>query len=144
MPDARAPLSLHASAVSVEDKAVVILGASGSGKSTLALQMMALGASLVGDDQLLLHRAGDALWVQPAARLSGMIEARGVGILKAAPRFPSEVCLCVDLDHVETRRLPLAHTQQWLGLTVPRLKKVEGPAFPAAILQYLKAGLAEV
>lgn len=144
MPDVAGPLSLHASAVSIESNAVVIVGASGRGKSSLALQLMAMGASLVGDDQLLLHRDDDELWARPAERLVGLIEARGVGILQAAAQYPCRVRLCVDMDRLETERLPHRYVQTWLGLSVPSLRKVDGPAFPAAILQYLKAGRSEV
>jgi len=47
-------MQLHATAVAFDQKAVVITGPSGAGKSSLALQMMAFGADLVADDQVIL------------------------------------------------------------------------------------------
>ena len=47
---------MHASCVSYENHAVLILGPSGIGKSSLALQLMALGAVLVADDKTCLRK----------------------------------------------------------------------------------------
>jgi HPr kinase/phosphorylase len=69
---------LHASVVAVDGAGVLILGASGAGKSGLALRMIALGALLVSDDQVLLERCGDVLVARAPETLSGLIEARGV------------------------------------------------------------------
>ena len=76
-------LLLHATAVAVDDQAVLIEGASGSGKSALALTLMAFGAVLVADDRVLLQIAGGNLIATPPATIAGRIEARGMGILKA-------------------------------------------------------------
>lgn len=47
--------TLHATVVSIEDKAVALLGPSGCGKSTLAACLVARGARLVTDDVLRLR-----------------------------------------------------------------------------------------
>jgi HPr kinase/phosphorylase len=117
-----APANLHASAVALGGKGVLILGRSGSGKSELALMLMALGCALVSDDRTLV--------------------TRGVGILRADPAGPATLVLAVDLEHRETARLPEPHSLPLLGLSLPLLHKVENGAFPAAIVQYLKAGRA--
>ena len=51
------PAQIHASAVALDGRALLIVGPSGSGKSALALRMMAHGATLVSDD-LVEIRAG--------------------------------------------------------------------------------------
>lgn len=137
-------LTLHASAVALEGRAVLILGRSGAGKSSLALRLMALGAVLVGDDQVLLQRHDGTLSVSPAPNLAGMIEARGIGILNAQHVSQADVVLAVDLDATEIDRLPPERTKVFLDLAVPSVQKSEIPAFPEAILQYLKAGKAEI
>lgn len=134
---------LHASAVALEGRAVLLMGASGSGKSSLSLSLMAFGASLVGDDRVQIEAVDDALYVRPAPNLAGLIEARGIGILRAAYSGRAEVALAVDLDQTETRRLPDARMTHLLGIGVPCIHKGAFPTFPAAILQYLKAGRAE-
>lgn len=124
-------------------RGVLITGASGSGKSALALALMASGARLVADDGVLLcPRDGRLVATCPAA-LSGLIEARGVGLLRAWPLAEAEIVLVVDLDQVETERLPHRRTATLAGIALPCLHKVEAAYFPAAILQYLKGSRVE-
>ena len=77
------PVLLHASCVAISGRGVLIIGPSGSGKSALALQLMAFGASLVADDQTELTVQGGTLIARCPPTMSGLIEARGLGILRA-------------------------------------------------------------
>jgi len=131
---------LHASCVAHKGRAVLILGRSGSGKSALALQLMALGATLVADDRTVVSRQGERLMASTPEHIKGLIEARGVGILKAEAAGPTPVALAVDLETVETARLPEARETEILGQSVPLLGAVSAPHFPAAILQMLACG----
>ena len=115
----------------------MILGASGTGKSTLALQLMALGARLVADDRTLLLRQGDALLARAPAPLLGLIEARGIGVIRVLPLQQARLVLAIDLDHTTTRRMPPPQSRSWHGIALPLLHKVEGGHFPAAILHYI-------
>ncbi len=79
--------SVHASAVLVGDRAVLIRGPSGAGKSRLAFDLILAGragqlppAVLVGDDRVHLDTVAGQLWVRPARELAGLIEVRGLGI----------------------------------------------------------------
>lgn len=137
MPDPEHPV-LHATAVALGDKAVLITGASGSGKSSLALEMMARGATLVADDRVILSRSQHGVVLSCPGPLSGMIEARGVGVLHASYRSPVALALVVDMDHAETDRLPVHHTITYLSQTFPLLHKVASGHFPCAVLQYLR------
>lgn len=132
---------LHASAVAFAGRGVLILGPSGSGKSSLALDLIGLGATLVADDAVRLARGpGGRLLARAPERVRGLIEARGVGLLRAAALDEAPVELVVDLARVETHRLPPERTTTWLGVTLPLLHKVESRCFPAAIRQYLLEG----
>ncbi|MBC6407987.1 MAG: HPr kinase/phosphatase C-terminal domain-containing protein [Rhodobacteraceae bacterium] len=131
---------LHATAVSVDDAALVIIGASGSGKSSLALDMMSLGARLVADDRVQLRRAGTEIIASAPDAIRGLIEARGLGILNAEPGAPCPVHAVLDLDQIETERLPPQRTIRLLGQTRPLLHNVDTPAFPAALQHYLRWG----
>lgn len=135
---------LHASAVALNEDAVLIIGASGAGKSSLALRLMALGATLVGDDRVEVTLADNTLFVSPAPELAGLIEARGVGVLNAEYAKVAKATLIVDLDRTEADRIPQRHSNVVLDVSLPCLHKADFPAFPEAILQYLKAGRAEV
>ena len=70
------PITVHASCVAVQGRGVLIRGASGAGKSALALQLMALGAKLVADDQTILTRKDGAIFASCSPRLRGMIDGR--------------------------------------------------------------------
>lgn len=135
--------TLHASAVAVDGRGVLILGGAGSGKSALALELIARGAALVADDRTHVTRRDGALHGAAPAPIAGLIEARFVGILGPMPARAAQLALAVDLDRTETARLPPARTTTLLGLTLPCLRKAEGGHFPAAILLYLSRGRAE-
>lgn len=133
---------LHASCVALARRGVLIFGPSGSGKSGLALQLMALGCELVADDRTAVAtRDGVAVATAPEV-IRGKIEARGVGLLRAETLAVARLALTVDLAHLESERLPPLRTHSVLGVELPLLHRVESPHFPAAILQYLKAGRA--
>ena len=74
--------TLHASAVAIDGREVLIEGLSGSGKSDLALRLIDRGAMLVSDDYTLLVRAGAVLVARTPAAIKGRIEVRGLGIVE--------------------------------------------------------------
>lgn len=135
-----ATATLHASCVAYHGRGVLILGASGRGKSALALQLMAYGAELIADDRTDINATEGVLHAASPPALTGLIEARGVGLLNAEHVQSAEVVLAVDLDTSETARLPVVHGMNVAGVLIPCLHKVDSAYFPAAILQYLKAG----
>ncbi len=131
---------LHGSCVADAGRAVLIRGASGRGKSALALQMMAYGAKLVADDQTFIRSENGTLWVSAPDTTRGLIEARGVGILKAETAERAQLKLVVDLDQQELDRLPHPRDARILEQVVPLLWAVDAPYFAAAILQMLRHG----
>ncbi|WP_415401631.1 HPr kinase/phosphorylase [Tateyamaria sp. SN3-11] len=132
-------MRVHASAVALDGQGVLITGAAGSGKSSLALMLLAHGAVLISDDQTELSRDGDTLWARAPDSIQGLIEARSVGIL-TAKSAPAPIVLAIDMDRVETKRLPERHEISVLGVKLACLHKTDSPAWPAAIVQYLKGG----
>lgn len=129
---------VHATSVAVAGRAALITGPSGSGKSGLALQLLAMGAELVADDRTRLWRQEMRVIADVPDTIRGQIEARGIGILNCKAVGPTPVIVVIALDEVETDRLPPERQTQLLGLTLPLLRKVENPYFPAAVMQYLK------
>lgn len=132
-------MRLHASAVAYDGRGVLIQGASGTGKSGLCLQLMALGAVLISDDQTCLERRDAALWASAPDPLNGLIEARGIGLLRA-DATPAPITLVIDMDRTEPDRLPPLRQIDILDVTLPLLQKTDSAAWPAGILQYLKRG----
>ena len=115
-------------------------GRSSSGKSALALEMMAFGADLVADDQVILSRESDRVIATCPPALSGLIEARGLGLLRAMPTGPAPLCCVVDLDAVITDRLPPRHHVTLLGCALPLLHRPAGVNLAPALLQFLRWG----
>ena len=122
--------SVHASAVKVGSRAVLIRGPSGSGKSRLAFDLILSGRSgqlppaiLVGDDRVYLDTAGGELLVRPAPRLAGLIEIRGLGIRRCDFAEQAAVGLVIDLAAADATRLPPPEALETsiLGVLIPRI-----------------------
>jgi HPr kinase/phosphorylase len=127
----------------VAGRAALITGGAGTGKSSLALEMIALGARLVSDDQVVLRRRGDRILASPPDAIAGLIEARGVGLLRVEPlRRAVPVTLCVDLNKTEPERLPPQHRRALLGVELPLVHRSAMCHFAAALIVYLKGGRA--
>lgn len=123
--------SIHASAVKVGERAVLIRGPSGAGKSRLAFELIIAGragvvdrAVLVGDDRVHLATVGRELVVRPAGELAGLIEIRGLGIRHCEFVPHATVGLVVDLAAADAERLPVAEA------LVTRISGVELPRIP--------------
>jgi len=140
--------TVHASAVLVGARAVLIRGPSASGKSRLALDLIETGRAgalpftrLVADDRAYLEPAGGRLLARPAKALAGLIEVRGVGLLRMVHEPSAVVGLVVDLAAADASRLPDAaqRTAEIEGILLPRLAVASGePALPN-ILAFIKS-----
>jgi HPr kinase/phosphorylase len=125
-----ASASVHASAVQVGDRAVLIRGPSGSGKSRLAFDLILAGRSgqippavLIGDDRVHLEATQGRLVVRPARDLAGLIEIRGLGIRRCDFAEQATVSLVVDLSAADAERLPApdALFATISGVIIPRI-----------------------
>lgn len=130
---------VHGTAVAVGGRGFLFLGPSGSGKSGLGLQMIALGAMLVSDDQIVLTRDGARVILTAPTTLEGLIEARGVGILTAPQAGPTPLYHVVDLSKDSSARLPQLHSCDVLGA---RIDLINGRNVPnlASLLMILGRG----
>lgn len=138
-----APELVHACCVAFAGRAVLILGPSGAGKSQLGLGLMALGAALVADDRVALHPGQDGPIASAPRGLPPLIEARGIGLLRAATVDRATVVLAVDLGETETSRLPPRHWRDFCGHAVETVHGAANWHFPAAIRQYILWGREE-
>lgn len=124
---------VHASTVSIAGKGVLILGPSGSGKSSLALQLIAMGAGLVADDRTEVTLDSGTLIATVPRTISGLIEARGVGLIRVPDVGSTPLRCAIDLSISEKQRLPEAHSHSILGIPLRCLHNGQGPHFAAAI-----------
>jgi serine kinase of HPr protein (carbohydrate metabolism regulator) len=125
-----AQVTVHASAVLVGNRAVLIRGPSGSGKSRLAFDLILAGragqipaATLVGDDRVYLEAAQGQLMVRPARELAGLIEIRGLGIRRCDFAEQAAVGLVVDLAAADAERMPASGAlfTSIDGVIIPRI-----------------------
>lgn len=131
---------IHASAVSLNGKGCLIVGASGAGKSGLALELLALGAGLIADDQVVLSAADGVLYLAAPDRMRGVIEARHFGLIEV-PRVEDPVpChLVIDLDQA-SERLPPLRSRDLLGISCPVIFGLNVPGLASAIVVFLRSG----
>ncbi len=108
--------TIHATAVAIGNRCVLLRGPSGAGKSDLALRLIDGGATLVADDQTeLIREQGDLVARCPSA-IAGKIEVRGVGILTLPYVSPATVSMVVNLvAPEEVERLPETACVELLG-----------------------------
>ena len=140
--------TIHASAVLTGARAVLIRGPSAAGKSRLALELIEasragslLFARLVADDRVYLESVGGRLLARPAEALAGLIEVRGVGLLRMAHEPSAIVGLVVDLAALDAARLPEPDKRKTDvgGIFLPRLAVAVGaPALPL-VFAYLNS-----
>ena len=139
--------SIHASAVLVGARAVLIQGPSGSGKSRLALVLLQAAeqgvlpfARLVADDRAHVEAVHGRLLVRGAPTLAGLIEVRGLGI-RRVPHEPVAVAsLVMELGQSAVGRMPDKAFQQAEieGIVLPRLAVAVGTDPLPLVLAYLQ------
>jgi serine kinase of HPr protein (carbohydrate metabolism regulator) len=139
--------TIHASAVLVGARAVLIQGPAGSGKSSLVLALLrAAGqglipfARLVADDRAHVEAAHGRLLVRPAPALAGLIEVRGLGIRRVPYEQLATVGFLVELGEYEAERLPPRGRAQAVlaGIALPRLAVAAGADPLPLVLAYLQ------
>ena len=132
--------NVHATCVAIAKRGLLIIGPSASGKSALALALMALGAKLVSDDRTLLLAKAGILIAKCPATLRGVIEARGIGLIRAQSLASAKIALVVDLGQTETDRLPPHRNTTLCGVTCDLVLGQKTPHFPSALMVYMMGG----
>ena len=127
--------TIHASAVLVGAKAVLIRGSAGSGKSQLVWNLLIAAAQgvmpfarLVADDRVHVESQSGRLLARPPQALAGMIEIHGLGIRRVEFETVAAVGLVVDLAAADATRHPEAKSTVVAGVTLPRLPVADGMA----------------
>jgi HPr kinase/phosphorylase len=140
---------VHATCIALRSgkswRGVLLRGPSGAGKSDLALRLIEGGARLVADDQTALIQEARRLVGAPPGVLAGLLEVRGVGIVKlgrAQLLARAPIALLVDLvppDRIE--RLPDPAREDLLGVDLPRMTLAP---FEASAPAKLRLALAQI
>ncbi len=116
--------NVHASCIVYKRQGILILGQPGFGKSDLCLRLiMGFGAKLVADDRVNLTASADKLSATAPTILKGMLEVRGVGIIRLPPADSARLRLAVKLTDrpEEVERLPAADFYEFGGVKIPQI-----------------------
>ena len=136
-------LLVHATAVAIDAGAVLLRGPPGCGKSDLALRLIDGGARLIADDQAVLLRRDNRIQVRAPATIVGLLEVRGVGILRLDTLPEAPLALVVELvPAAQVERLPELRCETVLGLAVPLIALPPFEASAAAKLRFALRTLA--
>jgi HPr kinase/phosphorylase len=142
--------TIHASAVLVGTRGLLIRGDSGAGKSQLVLQLIAAAANgrlafarLVADDRVFVAAAHGRLIARAPRELAGLIEIRGLGIRRLPYEPAAVIRLVVDLAAAAERMPPAVATETEIeGVRLPRLAVAPGEDPFSLVLASLTCGAA--
>lgn len=127
-------MTIHATAVAINGRAVLLKGKSGAGKSDLALRLLALprdalrafgqpvcDVRLIADDRVIIEKEDRQLIAKRPPVLHGKLEVRGVGIIDVSHVMDSApLALLVTLAAPQdVPRLPEADHEMILDIAVP-------------------------
>ena len=127
--------TIHATAVLVGARAVLIQGPTGAGKSRLALALLSAAqmgelsfARLVADDRALIEPMHGRLLVRPAPALAGLLEVRGLGIRRVPYEPVAVVGMVLELAAEDAGRLPEPASRETriAQIRLPRLAVAPG------------------
>ena len=136
--------TVHGTTVAVDGLGVLLRGPSGSGKSDLALRLIDEGATLVADDRSALLRDSDTIVARAPDKISGLLEVRGIGVVRVAAQATVQLALTVDLGAAAERH-PNLKFATFLGISIPllRLYAFEA-ATPAKIRLAVRVGADDI
>jgi serine kinase of HPr protein (carbohydrate metabolism regulator) len=119
-------------------RGVLVEGPSGAGKSDLALRALDQGFRLVADDRVLLWTSAGRLFGRAPGPLGGLMEVRGVDVVREPALDFCEVALVAAPGSPE--RLPEPMTVDRLGLRLPQCVLIyEQASAPAKLGRALSA-----
>lgn len=97
-------------------RGILIEGTSGAGKSDLALRALSAGFRLVSDDRVVLWTSQGRLFGRSPDPLAGLIEVRGLDVVRVDALPLCEVALVARLG--EPERLPEPQAVEILGVRI--------------------------
>ena len=120
--------SVHATAVVIGEDGILIRGPAGAGKSTLGRELVRWAAetgrhgALVSDDRVILDRHRDRLVARAVQATAGLLEIRGLGIVRVPYQERAALSLVVDLDEDAPRSPEDPESRAMVeGVQLPRI-----------------------
>lgn len=134
--------NIHATALKIKTKGIIILGSSGKGKSDLALRLILnQKAKLIADDRVDIEVSSKKIMASAPKNIQGLLEVRGVGIVSVGFVKKAKINMVVSLDAEKTERMPEPEFYDFSGVKVPLVrinpKEVSAPEKVLAALSLL-------
>lgn len=129
---------LRGTCIALEGHGILLRGDSEAGKSDLALRLIDAGGELVSDDYTDVSAEDGRLIATAPPPLSGLLEVRGLGVVRLAAIPATSLVAAVDLvttDEIE--RLPLPRAEAILGVVVPVFQLVAREASAVARIRLM-------
>ena len=141
--------NIHATALLIGDRGILVIGASGSGKTALALAMVDRFSThgrpcrLVGDDRLLVSVHGGRLVCRAPETIAGSVEVFGIGPRPIAfePAMVADLVIRL-VPPAAAERLQADAVETIAGCTLPRVDLVERSVNTALPVVAARLGLA--
>ncbi|HUA78279.1 MAG TPA: phosphotransferase [Acetobacteraceae bacterium] len=131
-------MQIHASCAARGGAGVLLLGPSGTGKSDLLFRLLDHGFTLVADDRVEVENG--LAWAP--TELAGLLEVRGIGIVRVPCTAQARLALAVDLA-ARPERLPQPARHAETGLPLVALDP-QCPSAPARVALALACALGHV
>ncbi|HTI01868.1 MAG TPA: HPr kinase/phosphatase C-terminal domain-containing protein [Acidisoma sp.] len=122
---------MHASCAARDELGLLLTGAPGAGKSDMLLRLLDRGFALVADDQVEIGEDG---WAQAPEALAGLVEIRGLGIMRLPYVEKTRPILVAQMVQGPVPRLPTPRRDETLDL--PLIAVDPRPASAAQLLDF--------
>ncbi len=117
--------NIYATCLELNHKGILLIGPSGSGKSDLALRLIKeKQAILISDDRTNIELVSGAIIASCPQTIQGLLEVRGIGIVKMPHKKQSKISLVIELTNnlSQIERLPLFETITLLGIEIKKIR----------------------
>lgn len=136
----RGQFALHANAVGVGGRAVLIAGSRGVGKSTTAIRLIQRGHDHLADDMCVLAPEGPRMWLEPTARglrvAPASADALGLDVSGAELPFPDSEKVVLPLEGAGRAPAAGVVVLETGAVDAPGVVRVQGRAAAALLLEH--------
>lgn len=121
-PPTTQPIAHQGTCVMIGTQGLLIEGPPGAGKSSLALALIDRGATLVGDDGVLIEARNGRVIASPHPRIAGKLEIRNLGLVEMPAVGGVPLALVVRLDATAPRFVAAADSAVLAGCALPMIR----------------------